>query len=251
MGNIIPQNCLENKFSLKSKTFKFNELDKQDSTTKREKSRIEEKSCKKDGKFQLESDPFYQKYLPSFQKNYENFTKDLLKEINKVRFNCKEYSKKIDNFANNLKTNFFTKEKYFLFENYPIYLNIGEKEFSECSSYLKNLYSKKENLTELVNVEELKVPFPEYIDNWDDDEYIKNTMRKNMINVNGKFNLVEFNYFKSILNPEISVILSLLNQDENKNSIRNTIFMKEIKNIGINYQITEENYCVLYINFAE
>lgn len=230
---IIPNECNEN--YVKIKTFRYDSL-----TNEVIENKLEDKIPL----------PIYQKYLPSCQKKENNFSKDLLKEINQVRFNSKAYSKKIENFANNLKTNFFTKEKYFLFENYPIYINVGEKEFTECSAFLNKLYLENKNLSELEILEELKVPFPEDINNWDDDKYIKNTLKKLYENKKIKLDLVEFSYFIGINNPEILVILSLLNKDVSKNSIRSTIFMTDIKNVGINYKNIEENYNVFYISFA-
>ena len=48
-------------------------------------------------------------YLP--KRNNDNFDKDLLVEINKLRTNPKEFTLKIDNFVKNIKFNLFTKEK--------------------------------------------------------------------------------------------------------------------------------------------
>ena len=45
----------------------------------------------------------------------------------------------------NIKTNYFSKEKYFLFENFPIYLKEGEKEFIEMSKELKNSQNGNQN----------------------------------------------------------------------------------------------------------
>ena len=60
----------------------------------------------------------------------------------------------------------------------PWKLKEGKKEFIEISNLLKNEQNGNENLLELENREDLKIPFPTFLDYWDDKEYINSAMKK-------------------------------------------------------------------------
>ena len=190
------------------------------------------------------------KYFNLPKRNNDNFDKDFLVEINKLRINPNEFSIKIDNYVNSIKFNLFTKEKYFLFDNYPIYLNIGEKELFNCSNFLKNKPNDN-NLKELEIIEELKIPFPEFINNWDNSNYINKELIKLREKIKDKYTIIEFDYYKTIPSAEISTILSIFNQDNNIEINKNLIFSKEVKYVGINFKSIDEVNICLYLIFAK
>ena len=255
---ILPKDCREKKLSFKAKTIKFEDFEycksNKGSTNNllaANKLLKEEENNKNNNYENIEKaklKPFYEKY---FSKAEENFSYNLLKEINQLRTNPTNYAKKIEDFAMNIKTNYFSKENYFLFQNFPIYLKEGEKEFIECSNYLKNTKNGNENLPDFEYIADLKIPFPEDMDNWDDKDYINSEMEEFEKENKGKYDLVEFVYIKIVKNAEISAILSLFNEDKKSKNIRNYIFMKEMKYIGINYEIIDEIYIGLYLVFAK
>ena len=214
------KDCLENKFNLKAETYRFGDLDhtkpiggsSNDLITikiKRElcndrKNETDLKSVQAYKNIEnIKLKPFYEKY---FSKKDQNFKEDFIKEINQLRTNPANYAKKIEDFAMNIKTNYFSKENYFIYENCPIYLKEGEKEFIEMSKELKNSQNGNQNFSELENIEDLKIPFPYNMNEWDSIDYINDVLKKHMKNKK-KYNILEFIYIKSVQNAEISVIL--------------------------------------------
>ena len=95
------------------------------------------------------------------------------------------------------------------------------------------------------------MPFPDDMYYWDNNNYINSTMEEILEKINGKYDLIEFIYLKSVKNAEISAILSIFSEDKNEDIVRNSIFFKEIKYIGINYEIIDEVYCGIYLIFAK
>jgi hypothetical protein len=198
--------------------------------------------------------PVYEKYYLVLPKKEDNFIDDYIHEINKARLNCKKYSKEIENLILKIQIDKDTKEQFFMFNNEKIYINSGALSLVECIKYLENLYNKfkkdKKFLKEIKNIEELKMPFPEDIEKWNDEDTIKKEMKKLKEKLKGKYRLKEFIYKKFNFNDgQILGILSLISSDMN-NDIRNVIFNTKIKYIGINYKKIDEKSSIVYINFA-
>ena len=63
--------------------------------------------------------------------------------------------------------------------------------------------------------------------------------------VEGKYELLEFHFSICINNPEIYLILDLIEHTKYNNFLN-----EDIKYIGINYTKIENNYCMVYILFA-
>ena len=115
------------------------------------------------------------------------------------------------------------------------------------------MHSELENefkiLKEIQQINELKIDFPEDINNWNNENFIKKSKEKLAKKIEGKFDLIEFHYMKTIFNPEISVILQLFqNFDFNETCI---FLNKDVKYIGINLRVIDQNICVVYLVFTK
>ena len=65
----------------------------------------------------------------------------------------------------------------------PIHLSGGnEKELIEMSKELKNSQNGNQNFSELENIEDLKIPFPYNMNEWDSIDYINDVLKKHMKN---------------------------------------------------------------------
>jgi len=198
------------------------------------------------------SSPVYEKYFLVLPNKEDNFIEDYVHEINKARLNCKKYIRKIDKLILKIKIDKNTKEQYFMF-NEKVYINSGISELIECKKYLENIKDEKIFFKVIQNVEELKMPFPEDIEKWNDDDYIKKSMRKFEKKVKGKYKLKEFFYKKFEINDgEVSGFLTILNHNhDNKSDIRKAIFNEKTRYIGINYKKIDEKCSIIYVNFAK
>lgn len=201
--------------------------------------------------------PVYDQYFLVLPNKEYNFIDDFVHEINKARLNPEKYSSEIKDLIEKIQTDPKTKEQFFMINGQKIYVDSGKVALIECVKYLKNLYIKfkkeKKFLKEIKNIEELKIPFPEdNIENWNNDEFVRNSMRNLMKKSVGKYNLKKFHSMKYVNNPKISAIMSVIdNSDENEKRIRENIFNSEIKYIGMNIKIIDENSCLIYLVFAE
>lgn len=176
--------------------------------------------------------PLYEQYFLILPNKEDYFTEDFVLEINKARLNIPKYSKKIKSLSKKIETN-----SYLLYKKEKIYISGGKEAFFNCSNYLNNLnnYLKNEKiyLKEIINLDELKMPFPEDLEDWNNDDFISRSMKNLKEKFKGKYYLKEFIFKKCEINDgEISAILSILNEE---NIIDGNIFLnKEIKYIGIN-----------------
>ena len=255
----LPKDCSVRKILLNAKTIKLDEI----STSKTEEKNLNfdnnsfdnfnNNEINKEIVKEINKDFLFEHFLINIFKRDENFTKNLTEELNQLRTNPKNYAKKIEEFIKNINESYFFDDNYILFENFPIYLKEGKKEFIEISNLLKNEQNGNENLLELENREDLKIPFPEFMDEWDNNDYINFIMKKFIEENIEKYELVEFIYIRTVQNAEISAILNLVNEDFDKDmgKMRSCIFKKEIKYVGINYKEIDENYCALYIILAQ
>jgi len=184
----------------------------------------------------------------NYQMEQPNFIMDFVKEINHLRINPIDYVKKIEKFSENLKKNFYNKLDYFLYEEcYPVYLiRNGKEDLLNFTELLKN-FKEKKKLSELENIEELQVPFPKYFFDWDKSEYTNKAMKDLVKKTKGKYNLIEFTYFKTVNDANISAIVNLITEK----TLSINIFNSEIRYIGVNYKIIDEIYSVIYIVFAK
>ena len=107
-------------------------------------------------------------------------------------------------------------------------------------------------LNKLENVEELKIPFPEKnMKDCIDSEYISKCMEKLSEKVEGKYNLLEFYFTMCVDDPEIAIILSIIDEGSNEKEMQKMIFSDEVKYIGVNYKKIEDNKSVIYMVFAK
>jgi len=187
-----------------------------------------------------------EKYVLVLPTKKYNFIQDYLHEINIARFDTKKFSKKIKNLKSKIYIDLSTKEEFLKYKNEEIYITEGESALTECSTFLDNL-DKKVHLKEIENIEELKMPCPKDIENWKNDDYIKKAMKKLGEKVKGKYQLMNFFGMKCTHDGEINALLNII---EDK-SIKDYIFDKNLKYIGIDIRELDEKFLAVYINFAK
>lgn len=197
--------------------------------------------------------PVFERYFLILPNKHDNFIEDFVHEINKARVNIPKYSKKIKDLSRKIETD-SSKEKYLVYKKEKISIIGGTPAFINCSINLYDLNNKlkkdKTYLQEIKLIDELKMPFPEDLKDWEDDYFITQSMKNLEKKVRGRYNLKEFISKKcEIMDGEISAILSIINE-ENNNDGKNIFFSKEINYIGINIKKIEQNSIILYINFG-
>lgn len=196
--------------------------------------------------------PKYDQYFLILPNKEDSFIEDFVHEINRARFNSLKYSLEIDDIVQKIETDTETKEQFFMLNEKKIYVEYGAASLIESVKYLKKIYGKSKHLKEIKNVEELKIPFPEDdLENWNNDEFVRNSMRNLMKKSKGKYNLKKFHAMKYVNNPKISAIMSIIDDsDENEKRIRENIFNIEIKYIGMNIKIVDD-FVLIYLVFAD
>lgn len=182
----------------------------------------------------------------------DNFIKDFVHEINKARNDCKKYSKKFDELALNVRTNYSNLEKYLFYKNEIIRIKGGGLTLYNYSIYLENLHNllqkERKFLEEIKFTNELSLPFPEELENWNDKELLKKSINFLQDKVKGKYNIKEFLYKKfEIIDGEISAILSIIDESE----IIKTFLNEKIKFIGISLKKFTDNNLSIYIVLAK
>ncbi len=186
------------------------------------------------------------------EKKESLFIKDFLQEINNGRLKLKKFSNKIDNLKKNFEKNIHTKEEFFIYKERIIPFKEGLLTFCEFSKFLKNLFFKNLNnkisLDEIINIEELKMPFPKDLKDWKNPDYINKQMEIIENKNKGQYKLTEFFHCRCLNDGEISALMQLINKE---NGIRDYVFNKEIKYIGINIKEFSEKSYLIYINFAK
>lgn len=184
------------------------------------------------------------------------FSSDMVREINLVRLNPVNYTKKIREFMKFIKTDLNTQKKYFLLnKTTKINLSKGEDAFKECLYYISELGKKiKEEgliLNELELKDDLKLPFP--IDNPEkclDKEYIKENILNLKNKLDGNYRLKGFHYDLSTNDPEISTILQIVDDNNSCGKRRSMLLDQNVKYIGINIGKLKDNLYCIYLIFA-
>jgi len=198
----------------------------------------------------IKSKSFYSKFSLKFK-----FSENILKEINEARRDCELFSLKVDEFAEKIQKE--KKQSFILLKNgFKVELVKGEGAFRGCSIHLRDLdnslVDKFRGLQDLVEISELKVPFP-VDDNVDflDADYIKKCQQELVNKIQGKYELVEFVYQITVNDPELAVILNVVDENTPNKKVRECILSEEIKYIGINSKKIDENLIAVYMIFAK
>ena len=190
----------------------------------------------------------------SFNNNQNLLIFQILEQINIIRTNPLSY---ID-IINKYKENIIEKNnKYYLKSNKClntlILLEKGKSEFNEC---IKLLYLQESlEPIELNNKLKLDVNIPLNNENLSIDYYTSLEFIEKIINnkiklLEDNFEIIGFHYDKSLNDPELSVVLQLIDDTGNEKSRRKNILNKKVKYVGISALNLKENIYCYYLLFA-
>lgn len=190
-------------------------------------------------------------------KEEKDFNKNLFDLINKARKDPTILLEKINTFMENIKVDINNNRSYYLInKKTKINLSKGREAFLGCIDFLNNLANKINNniviLNQLEFKEGLQIPFPvDNLESCNNKEYITSSI----LNINktitqNKMRIYGFHYDLSTNNPETSLILQVVDDNNSNGKRRNLIFDDKIKYVGINHgKVKDEIYCS-YLLFA-
>lgn len=178
----------------------------------------------------------------------DNYKGKIVGEINYSRTNpqslipkIQELITKIENYKGKLHLNLNHKIK--------IKLKQGKTIFQDCINFL----SKQKILQPLIFKEELCLDFPfENPSICDNEAYLTNIIRKKSQEL-GKIGIemINFHYDLFILEPEISVLMQIIDDTNSKFQRRTNIFNPNAKYIGVNIGKKAHDVYCFYITFAK
>ncbi|MCQ2817148.1 MAG: hypothetical protein MJ252_07775 [archaeon] len=177
--------------------------------------------------------------------NYKSKIQNVVEDINYVRTNPKGLILKIKELIPKIQKE---EDKVFLRINNKINIKLskGESSFEECLNYLQT----QKSLNTLIFKEELSLEFPEYNpDQCDKKNYLTEALNKKNTQVNKiGLKIINFHYDLSLLEPELSVLMQIIDDTNFIHQRRKNIFNSEAKYIGVNIgKKTEEVYCYYII----
>lgn len=190
----------------------------------------------------------------SFNNNQNLLIFQILEQINIIRTNPLSYIDIINKYKENIieKNNkYYLKSNKYL--NTLILLEKGESEFNEC---IKLLYLQESlEPIELNNKLKLDVNIPLNNENLSIDYYTSLEFIEKIINnkiklLEDNFEIIGFHYDKSLNDPELSVVLQLIDDTGNEKSRRKNILNKKVKYVGISALNLKENIYCYYLLFA-
>ena len=179
----------------------------------------------------------------------ETLRTQLLSEINKARSNPKRIIETLLKYKSNIhqvKNSFYLKAD----EKNNIRLYKGYKSFEDCESFLNYQIP----LEPLKIKNELNLPFPHTSKaNCDKEKYLTKELTKKAIEVEkNKLTIINFHYDISIGNPELSVLLQIVDDTNSKMQRRKNILSKKCKYIGITVgQLQEGLFCFYFVFGAD
>ena len=190
----------------------------------------------------------------SFNNNQNLLIFQILEQINIIRTNPLSYIDIINKYKENIieKNNkYYLKSNKYL--NTLILLEKGESEFNEC---IKLLYLQESlEPIELNHKLKLDVNIPLNNENLSIDYYTSLEFIEKIINnkiklLEDNFEIIGFHYDKSLNDPELSVVLQLIDDTGNEKSRRKNILNKKVKYVGISALNLKENIYCYYFLFA-
>lgn len=187
----------------------------------------------------------------------EKISLKLVEEINLVRKNCLEYTKKIHKYNNLIVTE---NDEHYILSRHEDFeakscLFRGKIAFEEIIKILEEEYKemiiKNSFLEKLEFVEDLKIPFP-----YDDMEkstkysYIKPKFKELKEKFEGKYDITDYHFDLTYNDPEFSTVMQIVDDNNAKNRRRKNILNKENKYIGINCAEMSKDRIIIYYVFA-
>lgn len=185
-------------------------------------------------------------YLFILPNREEYFSSDFLDEINLARYDLENYSKNFEKLFDKVN---LIKEEYYLVINsrQKIPLHKGRLALIKCFHFLQNHDTKKLEKFELID--ELKAPFygEEIISKTDIREFKKKSMKDLQIKFKGRYKIITLLSLNCIDIPKYAFLLSIIDGEE---EVRNLIFSKKVKFVGINFKKDRLSKIKLNITFA-
>jgi hypothetical protein len=233
-------------------------FNKQPTTSKKEKrlnpirvKAISQKTDFESNKGENEEDLFTRDNSKIIEK--KPFNLELFEEINLLRTDPEAYREKIQKYLPFIKATEEGKRQ----RNYlevpsktigKIYLNKGEKAFSNCVEFLESTTS----LEPLIYRKELEIDVPLL-----QEEAIKREKITELINIKcqelfGKYQNYGFHFDLNVMSSELSTVLQVVDDGNFHGQRQNNLLSYNFKYIGItNSQITDDaNSVCIYLNFA-
>lgn len=187
------------------------------------------------------------------QEIYEYFFSKIYEEINKARCNILSYSKLIEKYSYEIRSE--EKNKNYLLSNgKKIYFYCGKEEFLESARELEKLNEEftKENsfLKKLEYVKEINFPLPnDHIENVFVSGYIEKNFEDLKIKFKGKYEIKKLLFFKCTKDPVISIVIQAVLDLQRKNS--KVLLSDDIKYININFKLLNNGMIGVFIIFAK
>ena len=193
-------------------------------------------------------------HFSSYGKSTENFSKEfsfemkMLKEINLVRTNPKEYAMKLKDLSKNIiiEDNFEFLIPYGF--NKKILLKNGSKVFNDTIDYLIKL----EPLNQLQYCERIKIQFDNKISDKEDfiinNENIESLLIKHRFQILQNYKNCAFN-IDNIPDPILGIVFQIID-DMFNHERRNVILNKEFSNFAVNTIKDFENSFLSILSFA-
>lgn len=168
----------------------------------------------------------------------------VLKKINQIRQNPKEYSDIIEKSINNIEEEINKKnpknKKLIYKSNVKVLLRRGEPAFKEAANELKNI----EPMDPLIFREENCLSLPDNIEDYFDSQYLIDKVKEK------EDDNIHINIFfkENVSVPEISVLLMIVD-DRNRIDVgkkRRAILNKDFKYIGITSKFIDDTFMSYY-----
>lgn len=182
-------------------------------------------------------------------------TTEMLREINNAREHpllfvdkLNDFKKKIQEKNGQFFLNFkdkFGKTKYFKIKN-------GFKAVDNCIEFLEKLSKENKTLNKLIMKEELKLPMPVgKTTKCVDKEYIRGILNFKTIDLDKKYSIIDFHYDLCIPDPNISVLMQIIDDTNDNYQRRKNIFNPNAKFIGISEGEFNSSLQCYYLLFAD
>lgn len=179
---------------------------------------------------------------------YESLKMLLLSEINEARTSPSTFKNKLykyEKYIHQVNGTFYIKAD--IHNNIKLYHGI--KSFEECDLFLSN----QRPLCPLTLKNEFNLQFPDSnLANCDKEQYLTKILTKKTIELKEhNYIITNFHYDISIGNPELSVLLQVVDDTNSKNQRRLNIFSNTTKYIGITVGHLKDGLFCFYFVFGK
>lgn len=173
----------------------------------------------------------------------------MLNEINEARSNPMGYIDKVLKLKKRIRI--LDNNQYYLdIEDSTIQIKLlqGLEAFDNCIEFLQ----KVQPLHSLKMKEDLKIPFPlQTPEICTDKDYIRSILIFKTTELHSVIKIIDFHYDICVPNPELSVILQIIDDTNSNFQRRKNIFNYKAKNVGITHGIMNSELSCYYLMFAE